>query len=114
MSWARPSGHNAKASAVSSPYRDRKQQLGRIESRRDRKRNDAAERSDDGKWQTGADACPDQRREQRDQEDLRAVDAEYVGAGRAQSFHGRDRVALARRVTGDRVGDADAADQQGG
>ena len=96
------------------PVQDRKQELARIESRRDRKRNDAAEHSDDGERQTGADARADQRREQRDQQDLRAVDAEYVGAGGARGFHGRDRVALAREVTGDRIGDADAADQQCG
>ena len=31
-----------------------------------------------------------------------------------QSLHGRDRVALAREMTGDCIGDADAADQQRG
>ena len=62
----------------------------------------------------GAEAGADQRGEQRDQHDLRAVDGEYVGAGRAERLHGRDRVALAREMAGDRIGDADAADQQRG
>ena len=55
-----------------------------------------------------------QRREQRDHHDLRAVDGEHAGAGGAERFQGRDRLALARKMACDCVRDADAADEKRG
>ena len=45
---------------------------------------------------------------------LRQIDREHAAAGRAERLQGGDGVALAVEMAFDRVGDADAADQQRG
>ncbi len=92
----------------------RQRQLGRLQRRSDRQRNDGAERRRDAERQDGAERKPDQRADQRQQHHLRKIDREHAAAARAQRLQGRDHVALPIDVAFHRVGDADAADQQRG
>ena len=85
-----------------------------MQRRRDRQRDDAAETRCDGERQSRAKRRADQGGEQRDQHDLGAVDREDAAAGGAERLHRADDVALARQDGGDRIGDADAADQKRG
>ncbi len=85
-----------------------------MQRRRDRQRNDGAERPGDRVGQRGAKRGADQSGKQRDQHHLPAIDGEHRAARGAERLHGADGVALARQMRGDRVGDADAADQQRG
>ena len=59
-------------------------------------------------------AAPMQRGEQRDQQDLGAIDRENAAAGGAERLQRSDHIALARKMACDRIGDADAADQKRG
>ena len=85
-----------------------------MQRRRDRQRNDGAERPGNRERQRGAERGADHSGEQRDQHHLSAIDGEHCAAGSAERLHGADHVALAREMRGDRIGDADAADQQRG
>src|SRR6266576_1452342 len=83
-----------------------------MKRRGDGQRNDGAEQLSDEERQCrthcGAYDCG----EQRDCEYLGAIDAEDAAAGCAERFQGRDALAIARQMTGDRIGDADATDQE--
>ena len=93
---------------------DRQRQRPRMQRGRYRQRNDGAERPGNRVGQRGAKRGADQGGQQRDQHHLPAIDREYRAAGSAERLHGADGVALARQMRGDRVSDADAADQQRG
>ena len=93
---------------------DRQRQHREVQRRLDRQRDHRAEDRCDGERQRRAESGADERGEQRDDHDLRAVDGEHAGARGAKRLHGRDRLALAREMAGDRVGNADAADEKRG
>ena len=94
------------------PIAERQRELGRLQRRRDRQRQDGVEGGGDAERQRSAEHEPDRAAERRQQQDLGKIDREHAAAGRAQRLQGRDHVALALDVALHRVGDADPADQE--
>ena len=85
-----------------------------MKGRVNRQRQDVSEQSDNDVRQRGAGDEPDGRADGRERYDLRQVDREYLAPGGAKRLEGRDHVSTLVEMAYDRIGDADAADQQGG
>ena len=96
------------------PVEQREREVARVQRGRQRQRQHGAEAPGDQERQRGADREAGQRAERRQHHHLGEVDREHAGAGRAERFQGRDHVAPAVEMALDRIGDADAADQQRG
>ena len=92
---------------------ERQREPAGIQRRLDGDGNDVAENRDDGEGQGRADDEPDGRADGGDQQHLREIDQHDARAGGAERFHRGNGVALAVEMAFHRVGDADAADQQG-
>ena len=87
------------------------QRLG-LDRRRQRQRDQAAEQVRNRERQSRADHEPDRDAEERDQRNLGQIHREHGAAGSAHGLEDGDRLAFAIEIVLDRVGDADATDQQ--
>src|ERR1700724_2417473 len=96
--------------AKKKPLSDR----GRINRRRDRERNQGPECGGRDERQGGAERRAQRRPGTRDKHRLRQHQGEDSGPGRAQRLQDRDRLPLALDKTVHRIGNADAAHNQGG
>jgi hypothetical protein len=105
----RPQGERARGRQAID---DGERQFARMDRRRDRDRQHAAERRGDRERQPGAGDKPDGAAGEREHQHLGEVDGKHLAAGRAQRLERRDHVALAVEIVLDRVGDADPADEQ--
>ena len=93
---------------------ERQQQFVRMQRRHHRQRQQLAEHADDDEGQRRAGDKPDHRADRGEHDHLRQIDREDVAAGGAERLERGDDVAAAIDMALDRIGDADAADQQRG